>query len=123
VITAPADGIILTQNLQPGETLSPGGVVLTLGQLQEVNLIVYIPETEYGRVKLGDLVTIAVDSFPGKTYQGTVTHISDQAEFTPKNVQTIEGRRTTVYAIKITASNPDFDLKPGMPADVTFGAK
>jgi HlyD family secretion protein len=52
-----------------------------------------------------------------------VTHISDQAEFTPKNVQTIEGRRTTVYAVKITASNPNFDLKPGMPADVTFGAK
>lgn len=123
VITAPADGIILTQNLQPGETLSPGGVVLTLGQLQEVNLIVYIPETEYGKVKLGDPVSIAVDSFPGKTYQGTVTHISDQAEFTPKNVQTIEGRRTTVYAVKITASNPNFDLKPGMPADVTFGAK
>jgi HlyD family secretion protein len=115
--------VVLTRNLEVGETVAPGGVVMKIGYLQEVELVVYIPETEYGKVHLGDTVSITVDSFPAKTYEGTVTHISDQAEFTPKNVQTIEGRRTTVYAVKITASNPNFDLKPGMPADVTFGAK
>ncbi len=123
VITSPIDGIVLSRNLEVGEMLSPGGVVVTIGQLQEVNLIVYIPETEYGKVKIGDPVSIAVDSFPDKTFTGTVTYISDQAEFTPRNVQTIEGRRTTVYAIKITVPNPDLELKPGMPADVTFEAK
>lgn len=123
VVTAPMDGIVLTRNLEVGETLSPAGIVVAIGQLQEVNLIVYIPETEYGKVKLGDQVSIAVDSFPGKTYIGTVKYISDQAEFTPRNVQTIEGRRTTVYAIKIAVPNPDLELKPGMPADVTFGAE
>jgi len=64
--------------------------------------------------------TIKVDSFPGKTFDGTVDYISDQAEFTPRNVQTIESRSTTVYAVEISIPNSDFDLKPGMPADASF---
>jgi len=117
IITAPVDGTVLTRNLEVGEMLAPTGVVLTIGQLQEVNLTVYIPETEYGKVKLGDQVSITVDSFPGETFIGNVVYISDQAEFTPRNVQTIEGRKTTVYAVKLSVPNPDLELKPGMPAD------
>jgi len=120
IVTAPVDGTVLTSSLEVGETLAPTGVVLIIGQLQEANLTVFIPETEYGQVKLGDQVSITVDSFPGETFSGTVVHISDQAEFTPRNVQTVEGRKTTVYAVKITVPNPDLKLKPGMPADVTF---
>jgi multidrug efflux pump subunit AcrA (membrane-fusion protein) len=120
IVTAPVDGTVLTSNLEVGETLAPTSVVLTIGQLQEVNLTVFIPETEYGKVKLGDQVSITVDSFPGETFSGTVVYISDQAEFTPRNVQTVEGRKTTVYAVKITVPNTDLELKPGMPADVTF---
>ncbi|GAB4418686.1 MAG: efflux RND transporter periplasmic adaptor subunit [Anaerolineales bacterium] len=120
VITAPLDGIVLTRGVEVGETLAPGGVVITIGQLQEVELVVYIPETEYGTVHLGDQVTISVDSFPGETFTGSVIHISDQAEFTPRNVQTVEGRRATVYAIKLSVPNPDLKLKIGMPADVIF---
>jgi len=82
--------------------------------------VVYIPETEYGKVNLGDQVSIAVDSFPGQTFTGSVTYISDKAEFTPRNVQTVEGRQATVYAIKLSVPNPELKLKPGMPADVTF---
>jgi multidrug efflux pump subunit AcrA (membrane-fusion protein) len=120
IVTAPVDGTVLTSSLEVGETLAPTGVVLIIGQLQEVNLTVFIPETEYGQVKLGDQVSITVDSFPGETFSGTVVYISDQAEFTPRNVQTVEGRKTTVYAVKITVPNTDLELKPGMPADVTF---
>ncbi len=120
IVTAPVDGTVLTSNLEVGETLAPTGVVLIIGQLQEVNLTVFIPETEYGKVKLGDQVSITVDSFPGETFCGTVVYISDQAEFTPRNVQTVEGRKTTVYAIKLSVPNADLKLKPGMPADVTF---
>jgi len=120
IVTAPVDGTVLTSNLEVGETLAPTGVVLIIGQLQEVNLTVFIPETEYGKVKLGDQVSISVDSFPGETFSGTVVYISDQAEFTPRNVQTVEGRKTTVYAIKLSVPNADLKLKPGMPADVTF---
>jgi len=123
IVTSPTDGIVLARGVEAGEMAVAGGTVLTIGQLAEVNLIVYIPETEYGKVKIGDEVSISVDSFPGKTYKGTVTYISDQAEFTPRNVQTVEGRRTTVYAVKITVPNADLELKPGMPADVAFGEK
>jgi len=120
IIRAPMDGVVLIRNLEIGETVAPGGVVMVIGQLAEVELVVYIPETEYGKVNLGDQVSIIVDSFPGETFIGTVVRISDKAEFTPRNVQTIEGRRATVYAIKLSVPNLDLKLKPGMPADVTF---
>jgi len=120
IIRAPMDGVVLIRNLEIGETVAPGGVVMVIGQLAEVELVVYIPETEYGKVNLGDQVSIIVDSFPGETFTGTVVQISDKAEFTPRNVQTVEGRRATVYGIKISVPNLDLKLKPGMPADVTF---
>ena len=120
IIKSPVDGIVLTRNLEEGEMLAPGSTAVIIGQLKEVSLTVYIPETEYGKIKLGDTVSIAVDSFPGEKFIGTVTYISDQAEFTPRNVQTVDGRKTTVYAVRITVPNPNLELKPGMPADVTF---
>jgi HlyD family secretion protein len=119
-ITSPIDGILLTRNLEVGETVSPGSTLMTIGQLDEVELVVYIPEDRYGEINLGEKVEIRVDSFPGETFNGTVAHISDQAEFTPRNVQTIEGRRATGYAVKLLVPNPNLKLKPGMPADVTF---
>lgn len=120
VIRAQMDGVVLTRNLEVGETAAPGSVVMQIGHLQEVELVVYISETEYGKVKLGDQVSITVDSFPGETFTGSVVYISDQAEFTPRNVQTAEGRSATVYAVKLSVPNPDLKLKLGMPADVTF---
>ncbi|HUH98901.1 MAG TPA: hypothetical protein VLZ89_16195, partial [Anaerolineales bacterium] len=74
----------------------------------------------YGRISLGMQATMKVDSFPGQTFNAQVSYISDQAEFTPRNVQTVEGRSSTVYAIKLTVRDPQAKLKPGMPADVTF---
>ena len=123
VVKSPVDGIVLTRNLEEGEMLVPGSVAFIIGQLQEVSLTVYIPETEYGKIKLGDTVSITVDSFPGENFTGTVSYISDQAEFTPRNVQTVDGRKTTVYAVKITVPNTNLELKPGMPADVIFIGK
>ncbi len=120
IIIAPSDGVVLTRNLEVGETVAPAGVVMVIGQLEEVELVVYIPETEYGKVKLGDQVSLTVDSYPNETFTGTVAHISEQAEFTPRNVQTVDGRQATVYAIKLIVPNPDLKLKPGMPADVVF---
>jgi HlyD family secretion protein len=119
-ISAPADGIILTRNIQPGEVVSPGTVALTLANLSDLTLTVYIPEDRYGEVALGQVVSVTVDSFPGETFRATVVHISDRAEFTPRNVQTVEGRKTTVFAIKLRLDDPQGKLKPGMPADVTF---
>lgn len=119
-ITAPRDGVVLARSIEVGEAIAPGSTQMTTGQLDEVELTVYVPEDRYGEVNLGDEVEIRVDSFPRETFTGVVTYISDQAEFTPRNVQTVEGRRATVYAVKLLVPNPDWQLKPGMPADVTF---
>ncbi|HEY9074934.1 MAG TPA: efflux RND transporter periplasmic adaptor subunit [Anaerolineaceae bacterium] len=119
-IKAPASGVLLSRSLEVGEIAAPGGVVMVIGRLEEVTLKVYVPEAQYGKIRLNQKVEVKVDSFPGKTYSGVVTNISNQAEFTPRNVQTADGRKATVYAIKIVIPNPTGDLKPGMPADVNF---
>ena len=119
-VTAPVDGVVLSRVIQPGEVASPSAVMLVIGQLDELTITVYVPETRYGQLKLGQTATVAVDSYPGETFTATISQIADQAEFTPRNVQTAEGRATTVFAIKLTLPNPDGKLKPGMPADVTF---
>lgn len=119
-IISPVDGILLTRSIQPGEVVSPGSVALILANLSDLTLTVYIPEDRYGEVALGQTVSVTVDSFPGETFSATVVHISNRAEFTPRNVQTVEGRKTTVFAIKLCLDDPQGKLKPGMPADVTF---
>ncbi len=121
VITAPVDGVILARNIEPGEVVISGATALTLGQLDHLTITVYIPENRYGEVKLGDKASVSVDSFPSQVFYATVTRIADQAEFTPRNVQTAEGRQTTVFAVELSVDDPSGLLKPGMPADVTFG--
>jgi HlyD family secretion protein len=96
---------------------------MTLARLSDLTITVYVPEDRYGQLSLGDTVKISVDSFPGESFQGTVVHIADRAEFTPRNVQTAEGRRTTVFAVEVAVENPLGELKPGMPADVCFGCR
>ena len=120
VVRAPQDAIVLVRNLEAGEVVGPGAVVFVLGQFDTLQLTVYLPENSYGSVKLSQAARVSVDSYPGVSFPAVVVHIADQAEFTPRNVQTVEGRRTTVYAIKLDVPNPDGKLKPGMPADVTF---
>jgi HlyD family secretion protein len=117
-LTAPRGGIITERPLNVGELASPGAILLNLGDLDRVTLTVYIPETQIGRVKPGQTAYVNVDAYPGQTFQGTVTFIRPEAEFTPKNVQTKEERVNLVFAVKISLDNPDHRLKPGMPADV-----
>lgn len=119
-VTAPADGVILSRLIQPGEVIPAGGTALKLGQLDELLLTVYVPEDRYGQLVLGQSATVTVDSFPDERFTATIVHIADRAEFTPRNVQTVEGRSTTVYAIRLRMANPQGKLKPGMPADVVF---
>lgn len=119
-VTAPVGGIILSRVDNPGEITAAGAIVLEIGTLDTVNLTVYVPEDQYGKISLGQSVKISIDSFPSRVFNGNVKFISNQAEFTPRNVQTMESRSTTVYAIEITIPNPDLALKDGMPADATF---
>ena len=119
-VTSPVDGLVLTRNVEVGDLAVAGGTVMRLANLDTLDLVVYLPEDQYGQVNLGDVVYITVDSFAGGSFKGTIVRISDEAEFTPKNVQTESGRKSTVYAVKIQVQNPDHRLKPGMPADVEF---
>ena len=120
VITSPTSGVVLSNPVNAGEVVAAGATVLEIGDLDQVSLDVYISENQYGQLKLGQTASVKVDSFPTKTYEGKVTYISDQAEFTPRTVQTVESRSTTVYKVEITISNLNHDLKSGMPADATF---
>jgi HlyD family secretion protein len=119
-IVAPTSGVVLEESIHRGELAALGSPVITLADLDTVKLTVYIPETQLDMVALNQPATVTVDSFPDRTFEGTVTHIADKAEFTPRNVQTREERVNLVFAVKITLANPDHALKPGMPADALF---
>jgi len=119
-VYAPMDGVVITRNVEPGEFVQPGAVTFTMANLNELTITVYVPEDQYGNISLGQEASVTVDSFPGETFDAVVTHIADQAEFTPRNVQTVEGRSSTVFAIKLKVTDFKGDLKIGMPADVVF---
>lgn len=119
-VRTPIDGVVLVRAFEPGEITAAGGTMLVVGDLSTMTLTVYVPEDRYGKIQLGQEYPVTVDSFPGQVFMGRVTHISDEAEFTPRNVQTVQGRKNTVYAVRLTISNPAFMLKPGMPADVSI---
>jgi len=120
---APTSGVVLVKNAEPGEFVVPGGAVVTLGQIEKPWLKAFINESDLGRVKLGQKVSVTTDTYPGKEYPGKVTFISSEAEFTPKNVQTAKERVKLVYRIKVGLENPQNELKPGMPADAQIHLK
>ena len=121
VLTAPIDGTVLYRFVDPGEVVQIGATTIVLGVLDRLTITVYVPEDRYGEISLGDEVIVQVDSFPDETFFATVVRIADEAEYTPRNVQTAEGRRSTVFAVELSVNDPTGKLKPGMPADVTFG--
>jgi len=120
VLHAPMGGIVLSRSVEPGEVVLPGASLMTIAHLEDLTITVYIPEDRYGAIHLGQEAVVTADSFPGEKFTGTVVYIADEAEFTPRNVQTAEGRRTTVFAVRLAVEDPTGDLKPGMPADVVF---
>jgi HlyD family secretion protein len=119
-IDSPVEGVVLTREVEPGSVVSAGEELLTLGNLDELTITVYVPEDRVGEVALGQTARVAVDSFPGQTFPATVSYISDQAEYTPRNVVTVSGRESTVFAVQLKLGDTGGKLKPGMPADVTF---
>jgi multidrug resistance efflux pump len=120
-VVAPTSGVVLIRNIESGELVQPGINIMTIGQLDKLSITVYVPEDKYGEIKLGDSAFVSVDSFPDEVFEAVVTRIADQAEYTPRNVQTEEDRKTTVFAVELSVDDPDGNLKPGMPADVSFG--
>jgi HlyD family secretion protein len=120
VLASPVTGVITVRQAELGEYVVPGTPVVTIADLDHLWVRAYIAETDLGHVRWGQRVAVRTDTYPGKSYKGTVAFISPEAEFTPKTVQTNKERVALVYRIKVDVENPNHELKPGMPADVTI---
>jgi HlyD family secretion protein len=119
-VKSPTTGRVVARFLEPGELAGTGMPIVRVADLSEVWIMIYVSETELGRVRVDGEAEIRVDSFPNKAFSGKVTYISPQEEFTPKNIQTKDERVRMVFGVKVEAKNPDESLKPGMPADVVL---
>ncbi len=117
---SPLGGIVTEKYVDEGELLRPGGAIAKISRLNSLWVKVYFPTGDFAQMKVGDTATISTES-GGETYAGQVVWTSEEAEFTPKNVQTEQSRANLVYAVKVRIDNTDGTLKIGMPVYVTFG--
>lgn len=123
IVVAPFDGVITVRHREPGETVPPGAAVITVMNPADRWVRIYVSERRIGEVRIGMRAAIRCDTFPDRSYRGEVVFVAPEAEFTPKSVQTAEERVKLVYAVKVRIlDDPQADLKPGMPADVTLEA-
>jgi len=119
-LKSPIAGSVLLKSTEAGETVNPGSPVVTIGDLDDLWMNVYVGERLVGRLRLGDPVSIRVDAHEKESFDGQIVFISQEAEFTPRNIQTKEERTKLVYRVKVAIRNREQKLKPGMPADATF---
>lgn len=116
-VLSPINGFLVKTFIENSETVTPMSSLFKVSDLDVVELVIYVSEEELGLVKLGQKAEVTIDTFKDKVYEGKVTYISPEAEFTPKNIQTKDERTKLVFAVKIEIPNKNYDLKPGMPAD------
>jgi HlyD family secretion protein len=119
-LTAPIGGYVLEKNYEPGEVVLPGSRVITIVDVSQVTATFYLPNAELSAAKPGRKVEVKADAYPQKVFEGRISHVAAEAEFTPRNVQTREDRTRLVYAVEVTIPNPDELLRPGMPVEVTI---
>lgn len=117
-LRAPQGGMVLAKHVESGEQIATGAPVITVGDVVNPWVRAYISESDLGRIKVGQRARVKTDTYPDKRYEGTVSFIASESEFTPKSVQTEKERVKLVYRIKVVVPNPSMELKPGMPADV-----
>lgn len=116
-ITAPLSGTVLTKSIEPGELATPGRAIATLVDLTRVEVKIYIPEKDIGKLRLGNAARIRTDAFPGQYLEGEVSRIDQQAQFTPRDIHVPEERTRLVFGVTLAVGNPKGQLKPGMPVD------
>lgn len=119
-LLAPFDAMLTSRNVEPGEVVTPGREVISLADLSRIDMKVFVDETQIGKIRPGQKVEVKIDTFPDKKYDGFVSYISPEGEFTPKIIQTRKERVKLVYLVKISLANPNMELKSGMPADAWF---
>jgi HlyD family secretion protein len=116
-VAAPFAGTVLRKLVEAGEVVAAGTPFITLVDLSKLYAKVYVPEADLGRIKVGDPARVYTDAFPKRYFEATVSEVSEQAEFTPRDIHTKDERVKLVFAVKLTIKNPEGILKPGMPAD------
>ena len=121
-VNAPNAGLVTDVAVHAGEVAAPGAPLVEIADLAELTLVVYVPQPQLGQVWLGQTVDVTADAHPGRVLPGVVTRIADQAEFSPRGLQTEDARASAVFAVEISLPNPDGLLKPGMPVDASFAS-
>ncbi len=121
-VTAPSAATVEVLDVRPGDLIAPNTPVATLLERDQIYVRIYIPETEIGRVQIGQKAEVRVDSFPKEVFNGAVEQINQQAEFLPRNVQTREERIHQVFGVKIRIDDPSGRVRAGMAADVKLRA-
>ncbi|MCS7203770.1 MAG: efflux RND transporter periplasmic adaptor subunit [Thermodesulfovibrio sp.] len=119
-IYSPSAGVVLSRPVEVGEVVNPGSLLYVIVDLNRLYVKVYVPEPEIGKIKIGLPARVYIDAYPDKYFNGKVTKIYEQAEFTPKNVETRQERVKLVFGVEVSVDNPQGVLKPGMPADVVI---
>ncbi len=119
-VSSPREGLVTQRLVEPGELVAPGTTLLVLADLSRVELEVFVSEPDLGRVSLGQQVDVRIDGPPPNSFNGRISSISSEAEFTPKNIQTRQERVKLVYGVKIQIENAQGTLKAGMPADAVL---
>jgi HlyD family secretion protein len=117
-VSSPVDGVVLFTYFEPGEMVAPGMKLLTVADLKEVWTVVYVPQPLLAKLKAGMTVTGILPELKKNVFDGKIAHIREEAEFTPRNVQTRDERIRLVYGVKVVFLNPDGILKPGMTIEV-----
>jgi HlyD family secretion protein len=123
LVVSPAGGTVLHRLVEPGEVVAAGTALATIADLATVKITAFVSERDLGEITLGTKASIRADSFPERIFPASVSRVADEAEFTPKTIQTREERVKTVFRIELTAANPEGVFKPGMPVDVILVRK
>lgn len=116
-IEAPIAGTVLTRAIEVGELATPGRVVAVLADLSQLEVRVFVPEHELGKIATGDPARVRIDAFPARTFPGHVARIDEEAQFTPREVHVPDERVRMVFGVTLLVPNEDGALKPGLPAD------
>jgi HlyD family secretion protein len=116
-VLAPFEGTVLRKLVEEGQVVAPGTPLITFVDMSKLHVKVYVPERDIGKIKLGNHARVYVDAFPERFFAATVSEVSQQAEFTPRDIHMKDERVKLVFAVKLALKNPEGFLKPGMPAD------
>jgi multidrug resistance efflux pump len=119
-VRAPEQAVVEVLGVRKGDVVAANQIVVRVLRADDLWVKVYVPETDLGRVRLGQKVEVSVDGYPGRRFAGTVEQIAAESEFTPRNVQSADERRHQVFGVKVRVANPDGMFKSGMAAEVTI---